>query len=60
MNVGAVDADVVQLAIGISRKLLQDIPIDAAGAQEGVRENIFMAVSFWLTALLIFGLYHEP
>ena len=34
VNVGAVDADVVQLAIGISRKLLQDVPIYATCAQE--------------------------
>ena len=35
VDVGAVDADVVQLAIGISRKLLQNVPIDAACAQTG-------------------------
>src|SRR5271155_4718245 len=34
VNVGAVDADVLQFAIGIGRKLLQYAPIDAAGAQE--------------------------
>ena len=45
MNVGAIDADIVQLAIAIGRKLLQYAPIDATGAQES-GENVFMAVSF--------------
>ena len=34
VNVGAIDADIVQLAVAIGRELLQHAPINAAGAQE--------------------------
>src|SRR5271157_4528561 len=47
VNVGAIDADVVQLAIRIVRQFLQHAPIHAAGAQESrKREHLHGGLLF--------------
>ena len=46
VNVGAIDADVVQLAVRIVGRVPAARSSNAAGAQESRRENFFMAVSF--------------
>src|SRR5271163_4973540 len=51
VNVGAVDADVMQLAIGISRKLLQDVPIYATCAQETRKRELLHGGLLLMTAL---------
>ena len=46
VNVGAIDADIVQLTIGVGGQFLDDAPVGPTRAQEAHRENSIMAVSF--------------
>src|ERR1700722_4556411 len=60
VNVGTIDADVVQLAVGISRKLLQDIPIYAACAQKACKRELLHGGLLCSTALLTRPRPNEP
>jgi hypothetical protein len=45
-NIGAIDADVIELVIRIAGELLKYVPVDPASPQEAASENIFMTISF--------------
>jgi hypothetical protein len=48
MNIRAVDADVVKLAVRIPGQLLQDAPVGPTGAQEArKREHLHSGLSFF-------------